>query len=188
MTMQYESIADRMIPYGDGFDVGWPYLEKHLQDDIEETGLDIDPPFQRAHVWSDAQRVAFIEAVICGVSVSNRITIAHVGRRAYDMANGVEALHAVLLDGKQRLETIRRFIRGELRVFAGVDGRAEGYTHFEMADTIRRVGRFSVEWRIVVVPTWEDVLRLYILMNGGGTPHTAEELDKVRVMLASTRP
>ncbi len=136
-----------------------------------------------AHVWTDAQRVAFIEAVICGVSVSNRITIAHVGRRAYDLSRGVKGLHAVLLDGKQRLETIRRFMRGELRVFAGVGGRDEGYAFNEMSTAFQRIGRFSVEWRIVVVPTWEDVLRLYLLMNGGGTPHTAEELDRVRAML-----
>ena len=43
------------------------------------------------------------------------------------------------------------------------------------------MGRFK--WRVVALKTREDVLRFYLSLNAGGTPHSAEEIERVRAML-----
>jgi hypothetical protein len=42
------------------------------------------------------------------------------------------------------------------------------------------------KWRIYELPTRADVLRYYLAMNAGGTPHPAAEIERVRVLLRST--
>ena len=50
-----------------------------------------------------------------------------------------------------------------------------------------RIVQSRFVWRVVECKTPEDILRLYLNINGGGTPHTQDELDRVRVMLKTGR-
>lgn len=152
-------------------DIDWRYLERHVA--LEQAaGLDLDPDFQRVHVWTDAQRIAYLEYMIRGGEVGRNLTIA-----CSDWCP-VPTPDYCLVDGKQRLETVRRFMRGELRPF--------GRTVQEFGEL--RITQSRFQWRVVECRTREDILRLYLNINGGGTPHTGEELAKVRMMLQGTCP
>mgnify|MGYP001601054583 CR=1 FL=1 len=81
------------------------------------------------------------------------------------------------MDGKQRLEAVRKFLRDELLVF--------GAKRSDFTDNMRLTGpRFSI-W-INDLKTNKDVLAWYLEMNTGGTPHTEEELNKVKKMLTAS--
>ena len=48
-------------------DVPWGYLKQQLKIEIEMGGgIDLDPDFQRGHVWSLEKQVAFVEFIIRG--------------------------------------------------------------------------------------------------------------------------
>ena len=44
-------------------DVGLTYIESQLEYFRKEYGLDLIPEFQRGHVWSQEQQIAFIEGM-----------------------------------------------------------------------------------------------------------------------------
>lgn len=179
-----ELLSDRMFPRTNyQIDVGWRYLEAHLEMEFE-VGLDLNPNYQRDHVWTDAQRVAYLEHILLGGEVGRTLIVAHVGRNEeyHNRPDGsIYLLGYSLVDGKQRLETVRRFLKDEIRIFAGIGGKEEGYLWSECSQGVRIAGGgFSFRWVRVSVPTKADLCGLYLKFNEGGTPHTKEELDRVR--------
>ena len=148
--------------------VGWRYLEGHLEEWNTDGMLRLDPDFQRGHVWTKEQQIAYVEYILRGGDVSRRIVF---NSKDWDklQSNQIE-----LLDGKQRLEAALGFMRDEVPAF--------GYTRSEYADDLRFVDcRF--QFQVVSLDTRAEVLDLYLKINAGGTPHTPEELDRVRAML-----
>ena len=164
-------------------DVDWTYLESHIQRE-EEVGLDLDPEFQRVHRWTDAQRVAYIEHVLSGGETGKTLLFGYVGKNDLLPKSG-KFRHYSLVDGKQRMETVRRFLRGEFRVFPGLAGRAEGWLWSELDRSISRALVTSFRWQLVIVESYEELLRLYLKINRGGTQHTPEEIQKVEDVVAS---
>jgi len=155
-------------------DVGWGYLERQIEHFVESYGLDLDPDYQRAHVWKKSQQVAYLEYVLKGGEVGRNITFV-----CKDW-NGDNKDFA-LLDGKQRLEAVRQFMAGKLRVFPD-HARPEGYCFTDFSGHFRWITH-NFKFRVVECATKADILRLYLNINAGGTPHTKKELDKVSEML-----
>lgn len=77
-------------------DVGWNYLEKMIKEDEEDIGLDLNPDFQRAHVWTEQQQIAYVEYILKG---------GRSGKELYFNANNFPNVigEYVIVDGKQRL-------------------------------------------------------------------------------------
>ena len=149
--------------------VSWGYLEDHLKLSISEFGLDLEPDFQRAHVWTREQQIAYIEYILRGGEVGRNLTFNAVG---WD--NNFVIGTYVIVDGKQRLEAVRAFLRGDIPAF--------GHYRSEYTDSLRLVGPDFV-WRICALRSKKEILELYLNINAGGTPHTQEELDRVRSLL-----
>ena len=148
-------------------DIEWKRLEGEIARYVEE-GLCIDPDYQRAHVWTEAQQAAYVEYMLRGGEVS-RTLIVNAPDWTYSGYKG-----ATLVDGKQRLEAVRRFMRNDLPVFGG--HRLKDFTgHLRMTNA-----RFH--WSLVSLSTQVDLLDLYLSINAGGTPHSAEEIARVREM------
>jgi len=153
-------------------DVDWHGLERFIQSAIEHDGLNLDPDFQRAHVWTREQQVAYVEYVMQGGEVGKNITFNAVGW-GYDLVIGSYEI----IDGKQRLEAVRAWLRDEFK--------AHGYFRSDFTDRMRL--HMGFKWRVCSLNTREEILQLYLNINAGGTPHTQEELDRVRIMLARER-
>ena len=79
-----------------------------------------------------------------------------------------------LVDGKQRLEATRKFMRDELRAFGQLRSEFAGRMRWHVT---------GLKWRVCALDR-AGVLRFYLSLNGGGTPHTTEELERVRALLA----
>lgn len=165
--MRYEDIPRFPVAHYE-IDVPWRYLEDHIAIELPN-GLDLDPDCQRDHVWTGDQQRAYVEYVLQGGEVARQLIFNcpawPSGDRGY-----------VLVDGKQRLEAVRRFLRDDLEVFGGHRrSDIKGSLHPLIA---------SFRCRVVSLSTKAEVLRLYLNINAGGTPHTQEELERVRRMLS----
>lgn len=134
-------------------------------------GLDLEPDFQRIHVWTEAQQVAWVEYILRGGITGRTIYLNNPGwQRPSRDVDGF-----VLVDGKQRVQALRRFFGNEIRVFGCL---AREYT--DHPDMIRQGFKVNVNNLL----TRAEVLQWYIEFNSGGTPHTTEEIDRVRQLLA----
>jgi len=150
--------------------VAWNYIESCLAD-WAETGLELDPDFQRAHVWTLDQREAYLEYSLRGGEVGRNITFCTMSEGHWEWGP------ITLVDGKQRLETARMFMRGELKAFGLFRSQFTGHMRIYQ----------DFVFRVCNLPSREDILQLYLNINAGGTPHTTEELDKVRELLKRER-
>lgn len=151
--------------------VSLDYIKDKIEKDIEEYGLNLDPDFQRAHVWNMEQRVSYMEFLLKG-GKSNPIYFNHEGwMRSF---NG----EYVIVDGKQRLTSILMFLNNEYPVFKEMDKEGIGFYAREF-DIIPN----DVVFIVNDLPNRELVLKWYLQMNKGNVAHTKEELDKVGRMI-----
>lgn len=152
-------------------DIDWSYLEEWLVTQIGDgVDLQLDPDFQRAHVWDDEKRRRYVEYSLRGGMGARDI---YFNMRGWN--DGVVAYPLQLVDGKQRMEAARCFMRSELEVFGGhLFKDIGGFLRFHTA-------RFHVN--INDLETRAQVLQWYLDLNDGGVVHTSTELDKVRALL-----
>lgn len=160
-------------------DVSWSYLEDWLNGNIADgTGLDLDPDFQRGHVWDDRKRAAYVEYVLRGGMSSKSLWWNCKGWN-----HGRRDTPLTIVDGKQRLEAVRKFLRNELYIFPTLDNNRKGYLHKDFTD---KLGIIDAAFRMHInnLETRKLVLQWYLDLNEGGVVHTSEELDRVRALLA----
>src|SRR5438128_855129 len=101
-------------------DVGWDYLEEWLADHQKsDPKLDIDPDFQRAHVWTEAQQIAFVEYTLRGGTSGKQLYFNHPYWMNFRSGAQKKSLYYdfVLVDGKQRLNAAMRFLHNEIPAF-----------------------------------------------------------------------
>jgi hypothetical protein len=143
----------------------WPWIERQRE---ELGGVDLDPDFQRSHVWTEAQQVAWLEFFFRGGRTGRVIYFNHPGW----MKGWKGSL--TLVDGKQRLEAIRRFACNEIPIF--------GSLFREYTDRLS-ISDSSLEIHVNDLKTRREMIQWYIDMNAGGTPHTDGEIQKARELL-----
>lgn len=153
----------------------WNYLEKWIEENSKKMDgfpvLDLNPDFQRGHVWTQSQQIRFVEHVLSGGRSSSLLKFNCPSWLGYAKHNYDEF---VIVDGKQRLEAVRSFLRGEFK--------AHGY-YFGEYD--KSVFRLQTDFIIMVntLQTRKEVLQWYLDLNTGGTVHTTDEIEKVRELL-----
>lgn len=151
----------------------WRMLPKIIKDwETEELApLDIDPDFQRGHVWTIGQKISYIEYKLKGGQGSDIILFNCPGW----MDNWKGPFQ--LVDGKQRLNAVLLFLNNEIPVFGN-----NYYSNFE-----DRLFNVHFTFHINNLKTRKEVLQWYIELNTGGTVHTEEEINKVRSMLEEAK-
>ena len=148
--------------------VSWDYIEHW----ISRHKIDLNPDFQRGHVWTEKQQIIYVEFCLKGGKHSNLIR--------FNCPGWMQDFRGpfVLVDGKQRLEAVRKFLCNELPVFGG-----HTITAFEDSLLLQRSNDFI--FAVNDLTTRNEVLQWYIDINSGGTIHTPEEIEKVRKLIES---
>ena len=160
--------------------VTWAYLENTLAGYADTCGLpgclglNLDPDFQRGHVWTEDKQIAFVEFCLREGQYSRTILFNHPGW------NDDYAGEMVLVDGKQRLEAVRKFMRNELPIFGG-----NRLNDFDDPRRLLRTNGAHLLFGINTLQTRREILEWYLQINTGGVVHTAEEIAKVERMLVS---
>lgn len=144
-----------------------------IDEAVASDGLQLDPDFQRAHVWTESQQIAWLEFFLRRGKTGRVIYLNDPGWQRATYRQG----DFVCVDGKQRIQAARRFLNNEIPVF--------GYLFREYTDKLDQT--ITMRINVNTLQTRAEVLQWYIEMNAGGTPHTYKEIARVRKLLAKER-
>jgi hypothetical protein len=154
----------------------------------------LDPPYQRGSVWTEDQRVALIESWLRGLP-AGVIILADRGTELWRQSTGDDPYREgrglwAVIDGKQRLTTAIRWFNGELAVPSSWfpadqvettedtdDGPYVRYTGLTLAG--QRIFTNRALFMIAETKscaTVADEARFYLLVNGGGTAQTGDDM------------
>lgn len=164
-------------------DHDWRTFQRSLEGyGLDYGGLDLNPDFQRGHVWTTDQQRHYIENVLRGVVSSSGFLLQFNcptwENSAYrgDLPPGFQCI-----DGLQRLMAVQAFMANEVRPF-GLTVEDLNGSAFSM-----RGSRYRFRIAVHDFQTRADLLQHYLDLNAGGTPHSPEEIERVRVLLESAR-
>lgn len=154
----------------DFYDVSWTGLRNQLAEYNKDYGLDLDPDFQRGHVWTESHQIAFVEFKLRGGKSGGDILL---NCPAWYHSSEAKDRTMQLVDGKQRLTAVTRFMNNEIPAF--------GHFLNEYEDT-PRFARTRFTLFINCLQTRAEVLQWYLEVNSG-TPHSEDELNRVKKLL-----
>lgn len=143
------------------------YFVERIEEWEEKDGLQLNPDFQRGHVWNEEQQIAWVEFILRGGMTSKVVYLNHPGWMGDFKGN------FVCVDGLQRVTAMKRFVHNEIPAY--------GYYRKEFTDSPRLLQGLKIN--INNLKTRKEVLQWYLQMNGGGVIHTKEELEKVKRLL-----
>lgn len=152
------------------------WLIKWIQEEETTMGLELNSNFQRGHVWTREQQIAYVEYRLrggkSGVDLYFNCSFWFEGKRGN---TGYQAY--VCVDGLQRITAWAAFLNDEFPVFGSF--ASEFTDKFPIGCTMKI--------HVNDLKTEEEVLQWYIDMNAGGTPHSKEEIDKVQKLLEQVK-
>lgn len=151
-------------------DVSWDYVDSQLKSMAKYSGQTIEeilnPEFQRGHVWTEHQQIAYVEYILMGGKSGKEVYFNSKGWN--EITNMKHPYYCV--DGLQRITAVRRFMNNEFPVF---DNRY-------LKDTTGiDIMSHSFSWHVIDFQTYDELLDWYITLNNTGTAHTMEELERV---------
>lgn len=149
--------------------VGLTYLKETLEHwNRPETPLILNPEWQRGHVWTDQQKIAFMEYFLKGGTT---------GRDIYFNCSSWQAAYdtpVYCVDGLQRITAALDFLDNKIKVFG---------CFFSCYEDKPRLVQDRFVFNMMCLRNKKDLLKVYIDFNSGGTPHNQEEIDRVQKMV-----
>jgi hypothetical protein len=145
-----------------------------LIDQLQRGVFDVDPPFQRRSVWDDVKASLYIESLLLGCPVPP-ITLAE--------ASTGHTHQYIVIDGKQRLNTLKRFALDETLSLRGLEMLVSlKGSRFSDVQGHNEFGRFeNLPIRTNVVRNWkhDEVLHfIFNRLNTQVTPLSTHELRR----------
>jgi hypothetical protein len=154
--------------------VGLDYLARHYWRYVTKYGLDVSPDFQRGYVWTQQQKIRFVEYMLRGGVSGLDVYMNCPSWQSGRMGPEYPEAWFVLVDGKQRLDAALGFLNNEFPVFGA---------YFREYTDRPRITQCNFRWHVNDLQTREECLQWYLDLNTGGTVHTDDELSKVRDLL-----
>ena len=163
-----------------------PFLINNLVDDRPRKQYDFDiylPKYgvnlQRPYVWEDYQQSEYIISILQERPLDNIIVIQH------EPDEGKIVMQIV--DGKQRLTTIQKFLLGEIPVT--INKKKFWWDDFDNDAKMHFKSRLSCITAVVYYTydddnlTDDDKIRLFNFYNFAGTPQTEEHKNMLKEFL-----
>jgi hypothetical protein len=158
---------------------------------VERGDMTLDAPYQRGDVWTRDQQIALVRSWLMGLPVP-AVIINDRTSPWWNQANPDAELGPVyaVIDGKQRILAGIAWLSGELAVPASwfppehvETTEATGDGPYVRFTGLTRVGQRFAENRAVLpcaegkLSTVQEEAEVYLLVNGGGTPQTAADME-----------
>lgn len=175
--MKYTKFSD--IPQftsNGSYQVNYPLvsLVRYIEEEVEEMGLQLNPEFQRGHVWTEEQQIAWIEYHLRGGKSGNTIYLNNPFWKSISTPKPGTYMDYVCVDGLQRITAAQKFIHNEIKVFG---------SYFDEYEDKMRIANNTLILNVNDLKSEREVLQWYIDMNAGGTPHTTEEIERVKKLI-----
>lgn len=177
---RYQDIKQVTQPGHYGVDVSWNYLAEYYRLQVVDYGLDVNPNFQRGNIWTETQKIRYVEYILRGGKSGKDIHTNAPNWHGVGMGREHKNGWYVLVDGKQRLDAVLGYLNNEFKVFG------EWY-HRDFTDGLDIIQQ-SFRWWVNELQTIEDVYTWYIDLNSGGTVHSDDEITRVRGLLEAGVP
>lgn len=138
--------------------------------------LNLHPDYQRSRAWTDDQCAKFIGFLLEGGTAPP----LWVQRWKYDTG-----LPDEMLDGLQRATAVLRFLNNEVpfETIGGVRMYLRDMSERDQRLICSHAGGPTLTVRYVQYENRADVLRFYLRLNRGGTPHSDAEIERVQELL-----
>jgi hypothetical protein len=147
--------------------VGLDSFKSNINRYIEEYNLILDPDFQRGHIWNEQQQISFVEFILANGSSGRELLFNHPGWMKNFRGD------FVCVDGLQRITAILRYVDNEIKAY-------DSY-YKDMTDHLPNCNDMIVT--INTLKTRKEVLTWYIQLNSCGTPHSEEEIERVKYLI-----
>ena len=142
--------------------VSWRYLKDWIKNH-GEVNIDFNPPYQRGYVWSEEQKIAYVEYQLKGGVSGKDIYFNHPYWMDFSLEGELQ-----IVDGKQRIQAVLDFLNNKIKAF--------GYYYNEFEDNISSLSPDFVIY-INNLKSQKEVVEWYIGMNTGGSIHTEKDLE-----------
>lgn len=147
-----------------------------LKEQLQRGVFDVEPPFQRRSVWDDKKASLYIESLLLGCPVPP-ITLAEIPR------SQKSNFQYIVIDGKQRLGTLKRFAVDKQLKLTGLQTLSElnGVTYDDVVDSAEFERFENLPIRTVVMRNWQkdEVLQfVFHRLNSQVTPLSTHELRR----------
>lgn len=142
---------------------------KNIIDMINEDDLELAPPFQRKEVWGPLQKSRLIESLLLRIPLP-----------AFYFSASEDGKYQVV-DGLQRLSTVRDFVKNRFRLtnLEYLSDEANGKTYRDLEGTLwgRRVNSTQIHVNVIDPQTPDKVkFDIFKRINTGGSPLNAQEI------------
>ena len=138
---------------------------------VEEDGLQLIPDFQRGHVWTTEQQIAYVEFLLRG-GITGRVV--YLNNPNWNRPRNKTYTDFVCVDGLQRITAVCKYIKNQLPVF--------GCLYKDYEDSIRILNTMRIN--VNDLQSRKEVLQWYLDYNTGGTVHSDAEINRVKELLA----
>lgn len=149
--------------------VNWKSLQFQIDWMKKDYDADFDPDFQRGHVWTKEQQIAYCEYILRG-GISGKDIYCNCP----NWENGKTEGDFTLVDGKQRINAVLNFLNNKIKVFGSYYKDFEGNL---------RATDCNFVWHVAAIESRAELIEWYLNFNSGGTVHSQEELDRVQALL-----
>jgi uncharacterized protein with ParB-like and HNH nuclease domain len=133
--------------------------------------LILNPDFQRGHVWTEKQQIAFLEYFFKGGTTGRDIY--------FNCSSWQEGYNTPIycVDGLQRLTAAIAFIENKIKVYGGYLKDYE--------DRPRMITNTFI-FHMLKIRNKKELLKIYLDFNSAGTKHSTKELDRIAKMIQDT--
>jgi hypothetical protein len=140
---------------------------KRVPNMFELYHLNLNPDYQRDHVWTIEQKQKFIGSFL-EFDMVPAFWFNFVGQESE------------IIDGKQRIQAILDWVSGKIIA----DCPCGAAIHYNDLDTLdlRMLNTIMISCNFVRLNR-KEVMEFYIRLNSGGTVHTQEEIQKVKDLI-----
>lgn len=134
--------------------------------------FDLDPIYQRGHVWDEEHQKAFLGFYLEG-GVIPTIYLR-------ELSDYTQPFFYEVVDGKQRLTALQKWWNNEIPAVLS-SGREVWQREFDEIE-LRQINSQRIASVILEGPD-SEIMEVYLRLNSCGVAHTKEELDTVRDLL-----
>lgn len=171
MALEMERIGSRVYqqPMGMIVDAYVIRAEQDSDDPGRSEPWVLNPPFQRGSVWTLKQKRAWIETLLCGLSLPS------IFINRFPNEHPVYGWREVVIDGQQRLRATAEFMQDKFKV--------RGETYGEQDIVFKRgwiMGGTNCPIVMCQFETDKECAELYVKLLTAGTAHTSDEIKKAK--------